>query len=182
MNFPVDSSWTLFLDRDGVINQRIIGGYVSSIDQFHFNDDVPKAISIFRSYFKYIVVVTNQQCIAKNIVSKRNLREIHRYMQMKLVEENTFVDAVYFAPELASDPSNTRKPKPSMALEAKKDFPDIDFQKSVMIGDTDSDIKFGKNLGMKTVLVSSDENTNEKADLEVKSLYEFALQLKKNDE
>ncbi|MGJ8661292.1 MAG: D-glycero-alpha-D-manno-heptose-1,7-bisphosphate 7-phosphatase [Bacteroidota bacterium] len=177
MNFPFDPSWTLFLDRDGVINKRIMGGYVSSPDEFEFIEGVPQAISKFRNYFKIIVVVTNQQCVAKNIVSNRNLQEIHRYMQGKLMEQDTFIDAIYFAPELATDPENTRKPKPFMALEAQKNFPEIIFEKSLMIGDTDSDIKFGKNLGMKTVLILSEEKAKEKADWEFDSLLEFALQL-----
>lgn len=180
MNFPFDPSWTLFLDRDGVINKRIMGGYLSSPDEFHFENGVPEAISIFRKHFKYIVVVTNQQCIAKKIVSIRNLREIHRYMQGKLLEQGAHVDAVYFAPELASDPANTRKPKPDLAMEAKKDFPDIDFEKSIMVGDTDSDIQFGENLGMKTALIRTEEKTNKKANWQFDSLLEFALELKKN--
>jgi histidinol-phosphate phosphatase family protein len=179
MKFPFDPSWTLFLDRDGVINQRIMGGYISSPEQFRFEEGVPEAISIFRKYFKYIVVVTNQQCIAKNIVSRRNLREIHRYMQGKFIEQGTFVDAVYYAPELASNPDNTRKPKPYLALEAQKDFPEIDFNTSLMIGDTDSDIQFGENLGMKTALIRSEEKTKKKANWSFDSLIEFARELQK---
>jgi D-glycero-D-manno-heptose 1,7-bisphosphate phosphatase len=181
MNFPFDPSWTLFLDRDGVINQRIMGGYVSSSEEFHFLEGVPEAISIFRKHFKYIVVVTNQQCIAKNIVSRRNLREIHRYMQGELLEQGAFFDAVYYAPELASNPENTRKPKPYLALEAKKDFPEIDFNKSLMVGDTDSDIQFGENLGMKTALIRTEEKAKKDADWSFNSLLEFALELKKNE-
>jgi histidinol-phosphate phosphatase family protein len=181
MNFPFDSSWTLFLDRDGVINQRIMGGYISSPDDFRFTDGAPEAICIFQKCFLKVIVITNQQCIAKNIVTKRNLQEVHRYMQGELLNANTYVDAVYYAPELARDPENTRKPKPFMALEAQKDFPEIDFKKSVMVGDTDSDIQFGENLGMKTVLIRTKENTHKKANWEFDSLYDFAKELEKND-
>lgn len=179
MNFPFDSSWTLFLDRDGVINKRIFGGYVGSPQEFQFIEGVPAAISVFRKKFKYIVIVTNQQCVAKKIVSIRNIREIHRYMQGKLMENGAFVDAVYFAPELASDPENTRKPKPFLAMEAKKDFPDIDFKRSLMVGDTDSDILFGENLGMKTALINSEEITLKMANWRFDSLLHFAQELKK---
>jgi len=181
MKFPFDLSWTLFLDRDGVINQRIMNGYISCPEEFQFIEGVPEAIHILQKYFQKIVVVTNQQCISKKIVSKRNLQEIHRYMQGKLLDANTYVDAIYYAPELASDPDNTRKPKPFMALEAQRDFPEIDFKRSVMVGDTDSDIQFGENLGMKTVLVRTEENTNHKANWEFDSLYDFAKELEKND-
>jgi histidinol phosphatase-like enzyme len=60
-----------------------------------------------------------------------------------------------------------------MAYLAREQFPDIQFEKSIMVGDTDSDIKFGKNLGMKTVLILTEEKITEKADIEVISLYEL---------
>ncbi len=175
----IDKSWTLFLDRDGVINERIFGGYVTSVDEFHFCNKVPEAIVEFRKLFGRIVVVTNQQCIAKNKVSRRNLLEIHRYMQEQLMLKDTHLDAVYFAPELASDPDNTRKPKPHMALEAKKDYPEILFEKSWMVGDTDSDILFGRNLGMKTARVVTEEKIGIEANVNCESLYELALRMKK---
>jgi histidinol phosphatase-like enzyme len=52
-----------------------------------------------------------------------------------------------------------------MADLAKEQFPEIDFSKSIMVGDTDGDIEFGKNLGMKTVLIESKEKTSTKPDL-----------------
>ena len=49
-DWKIDSTWTLFLDRDGVINERIIGGYIKTIDEFHFIDGTEKAIG----YIYYI--------------------------------------------------------------------------------------------------------------------------------
>ena len=42
-----------------------------------------------------------------------------------------------------------------------------------MVGDTYTDIQFGKNLGMKTVLILTEENTTVKADVDVKSILEL---------
>ena len=81
--------------------------------------------------------------------------------------------------ELANDPNNTRKPKPFMAIQAQKDFPEIDFEKSVMVGDTDSDLTFGENLGMKTVLIRSNEKTQKHGTWEFDSLHAFAQELLK---
>jgi phosphoglycolate phosphatase-like HAD superfamily hydrolase len=60
-----------------------------------------------------------------------------------------------------------------MALEAQRQFPEIDFSKAIMVGDTDTDIRFGKELGMKTVLVESEEVTEEVPDHTVNSLLEL---------
>lgn len=179
MEFKIDKSWTLFLDRDGVINERIFGGYVNSTEEFIFLDKVPEAIRVFRTIFARIIVVTNQQGVAKGIVSKCSLQLVHKYMQEQLMEIGTHVDAIYFAPEFADDPNNTRKPKPDMALEAKIDFPEIDFSKSIMLGDTDSDIRFGKNLGMKTARIVTKEPIGVVADMNFISLQEMAIELTK---
>ena len=157
----IDKSWTLFLDRDGVINERLLGNYVKSVEEFRFIPGVLDAIAHFSQLFGRIVVVTNQQGINKGLMSERNLNDIHRYMLLEIERHGGRIDAVYFAPQLTQENSDMRKPRPGMGLQAKVDFPDIDFAKSVMIGDSDSDIIFGQTLGMITVkLDNSDESTS----------------------
>lgn len=169
----IDRSWSLFLDRDGVINKRIFGGYVKDVEEFEFLPDVPEAISGLSSLFGNVFVVTNQQGIGKGIMTERNLSEIHHYMVEAIGNSGGRIAKIYFASNLRGAEQDRRKPAPSMALEAKRDYPDIDFSRAVMIGDTDSDILFGKNLGMKTVRVLSEERIGETADLEVNGLMEF---------
>lgn len=43
----VDKSWTLFLDRDGVINVRFPGDYVKRVEDFEFLPGVKQAIAKF---------------------------------------------------------------------------------------------------------------------------------------
>lgn len=152
-NWNIDEQWTLFLDRDGVINERIFGDYVKTPKEFKFLPGVLDAFSKFSAQFKYIFIVTNQQGIDKGIMSVKDLNEIHQWMTKQIEDNRGRVTAIFYAPELKSNPNHSRKPKPDMALKAKTAYPDIDFNKSIMIGDTDSDIKFGKNLGMKTIRI-----------------------------
>jgi D-glycero-D-manno-heptose 1,7-bisphosphate phosphatase len=171
--FEINKTWTLFLDRDGVINSRKMNDYVYSIEEFEFLPKVKEAISFFTEIFGKIIVVTNQQGIGKNLMTKCNLSEIHRYMLEEIKKSGGEIHAVYFAPELKSDINSTRKPKADMALQAQKDFPEINFEKSIMVGDTDSDILFGTNLGMKTVRILSDEKIGVEANLNIESLYKL---------
>lgn len=166
----VDSSWTLFLDRDGVINQRKMNDYVISVEEFKFLPGAIEAICFFTQKFNEIIVVTNQQGIGKKIMTERNVNEIHRYMCREIEKAGGKITACYVAPELKNDEHSTRKPKPNMALKAQYDFPSIDFQRSIMVGDTDTDILFGKNLGMKTVRIRTEEPIGVEADLTVESL------------
>lgn len=170
----VDKTWTLFLDRDGVINERIFGGYVQCIDEFNFLKDVPEAIAKFSSLFFRVIVVTNQQGIGKGLMTERNLFEIHNYMCNQIHLKGGKIDKCYFAPNLRGAEDDMRKPGPAMAELAKMEFPEIEFERSVMVGDTDSDIQFGLNLGMKTVRVRTEESIGVEADLTVESLIELA--------
>ncbi len=177
MIFPeVDQDWTLFLDRDGVINERKMGGYIENMEEFHFLPGAVEAIAEFSKIFKYIIVVTNQQGISKGIMTEGNLFEIHSYMKEKIESAGGNITACYHASGLKATDTTRRKPFSGMALEAKQDFPTIDFCKSIMVGDTDSDIQFGKNLGMKTVRIQTVEPIGIEADVTVDNLLEILKQ------
>jgi histidinol-phosphate phosphatase family protein len=170
----IDQSWTLFLDRDGVINKRIVGDYIKRTDEFFLLPNVAKAIAIANQKFGRVVVVTNQQGIGKGLMNTSNLSEVHRYCSELLHKQGAKIDAYYFAPALSSENSSLRKPNTGMALQAKQDFPEIDFNKSIMVGDSNSDIEFGENLGMVTVFVHENfSNAHDTAKYTVNSLYDF---------
>lgn len=142
-----------FFDRDGIVNRRLIDDYIKSIDEFEF---IPAFLNIFRAVKQsnYLaVLVTNQQGIGKGLYSEADLTEIHKYMQDSLlIETNYNFDDIYYCPNLVSDNSECRKPAPGMLkLAAIKH--DIDFSVSFMIGDSISDVKAGKAVGCKTILI-----------------------------
>lgn len=178
MNLKIDKDWTLFLDRDGVINHRIWDGYVMKTSQLKLKDGVANAISRFNQLFVRVVVVTNQQGIGKGLMTDEDLKIVHDYLKAQLAENNAYLDAIYYCPELANTGSKCRKPESGMALQAQKDFPEIDFTKSIMVGDTASDIEFGKRLGMKTVYIKTEDETlsqetEKKCDLVLNNLLEL---------
>ena len=180
-SWNIDKNWTLFLDRDGVINRRIVDGYVTRWDEFEFLPGVLDALKILAKRFGRIIVVSNQQGIGKGLMSEDDLDLIHNSMVRQVEGARGRIDLVLFSPHLKSDGSPMRKPGTGMALEAKRVFPEIDFKKSVMAGDSESDMLFGRNAGMKTVLISDDpEMVNLYADLyeaSYKDLYAFSKTL-----
>lgn len=172
MKWDIDNSWTLFLDRDGVINRKLDNDYVKSISEFEFLPGVLKSLFKLSKQFHKIVIVTNQQCIGKGIIDEGKLNEIHEFMLSEILKVGGRIDKIYFAPQLASENSIFRKPNIGMALKAKEDFPTIDFNKSILVGDSVSDIEMGKRVGMKTVFIS--KNNSEFADVNFDSLTDFS--------
>ena len=176
----IDKSWTLFLDRDGVINEDKVGSYIFNKDEFVFIPGSDKAFGTFAKVFGTIVIVTNQRGVGKGLMTVDDLNEIHAKMLKGIEANNGRIDGIYFAPD-KNDDSNNRKPKTGMALQAKADFPQIDFSKSIMVGNKLSDMEFGKNIGAKTVFIPS---TNPETpfphimiDERIDSLYVFSQQL-----
>lgn len=152
----------LFLDRDGVINVRKMGGYITDYSEFCFIDGVKQALKIFAVKFERIFIVTNQQGIGKGLFTKEDFDVLTDSMIKEISENGGRIDRVYMCPNLKSDNSPMRKPEVGMGLKAKEDFPEVDFSKSVMVGDSNSDMLFGKNLGMYNVFV--DNHTGEEYD------------------
>jgi histidinol-phosphate phosphatase family domain/HAD-superfamily hydrolase, subfamily IIIA len=151
--WSIDHTWTLFLDRDGVINQRIPSDYVKSWEDFHFCKGSLESIVHLSSHFGRIIVVTNQQGIGKGLMEVSALEDIHQRLKQEITQQGGRLDAIYYCPDLANTNSTCRKPKPGMAWQAKSEFPGIDFHRSLMVGDSISDMAFAKQLEMKTVFI-----------------------------
>ncbi len=173
-DLQINNTWTLFLDRDGVINKKLDNDYVKHSTEFEFIDGTLNALKMLNPLFKTIVVVTNQQCIGKKIIYPQDLDLIHQNMLYEITYLKGRIDKVYYSPYLASENHPTRKPGIGMALQAKQDFPHIDFNKSIIVGDSLSDMEFGRNAGMKTVFINTEAKEDARIDFNFKSLIYFA--------
>ena len=152
---------TLFLDRDGVINKKLEGGYVTNFNEFIFIENSVLAINKLHKIFKRVLVVTNQQGIGKGIMTEDDLHLLHKQMQRALNPDFNLIDKIYFCPCLEGVDCKCRKPKIGMLENAKLDYPQIEIENSFLVGDSESDIIAGKNFGLNTVKVSNDFNLND---------------------
>ncbi len=177
----IDNDWTLFLDRDGVINHEKHEDYIHSWEEFRFYDGVKEAIAVFSKKFKYIIIVTNQRGIGKGLSKLEDVQLIHKNMTTEIKKAGGRIDAVYFCPEL-DDTNPNRKPNPGMGLQAVNDFPGIDLSKAIMIGNTSSDMQFGRNLGVKTIFLPTTRPEVDLQDSRIDEVYPsliaFANELK----
>jgi D-glycero-D-manno-heptose 1,7-bisphosphate phosphatase len=153
-NPDIDKNWTLFLDRDGVINVESVGSYITSWEEFQFHEGVPEALQALSEVFNTIVVVSNQRGVGRGIMTMEALREINNNMCAEIAEHGGRIDKVYSCIAV-SDNDHNRKPNTGMALQAHEDFPSIDFRHSVMVGNSMSDMEFGKRMAMHTVFLTT---------------------------
>jgi len=173
----ITRDWTLFLDRDGVINDEKLGEYILHWDYFIFSKGVLEAFKKLSDAFGRIIIVTNQKGVGKGLMTQEALDTIHYEMRREVEIVGGRIDRIYACTDL-DDESPMRKPNHGMALQARKDFPEVDFTKSIMVGNKPSDMRFGRAAGMFTVFVAT---TNPEVpfphpdiDLRFASLQEFA--------
>ena len=150
----IDKTWTLFLDRDGVINEEILGEYVKHWGEFIFSKGVLDTFKKLSERFGRIIVISNQRGVGKEIMTEADLQSIHLEMQREVEIVGGKIDKIYYCTD-KDDKCFNRKPNPGMALQAKNDFPGMDFQKTIMVGNKPSDMRFGRAAGVYTVFVTT---------------------------
>lgn len=146
---------TVFLDRDGVINAKMPEGkYVRSVEEFRILPDVPGAISRLNRTGIRVLVVSNQRGIALGLYTIADVEAIHNSLQTTLAKHGARIDRFYICPHNHNSCA-CRKPLTGMFAQAHRDFQDLTSASCVMIGDSASDIEFGQNAGMRTILIAA---------------------------
>ncbi|MCR5237981.1 MAG: HAD family hydrolase [Lachnospiraceae bacterium] len=150
----------VFLDRDGVLNEE--NGYVKSKEDLKIFPYSKDCIDAIKDMGFLTIVISNQSAVARGYLTEKELETINGHLQSE-----TGVDAVYYCPhykdglvkEYAIE-CDCRKPDIGLLKKACVDF-DIDMRRSIMVGDRSSDIKTGKNAGIKTVYITSGFNNGQ---------------------
>ncbi|HEV8507175.1 MAG TPA: HAD-IIIA family hydrolase [Chitinophagaceae bacterium] len=172
--------WTLFLDRDGVINYEKENDYILNWSEFEFYPGATEAISLLSEKFTKLIVISNQRGVGRRLMTEHDLLNIQRQMKSEIEKSGGRIDKIYYC--TATDSHHFyRKPNPGMALQAAKDFPSIDLSKTIMVGNKLSDMQFGRNAGTYTVYLKTTHPgqalPHADIDLAFNSLIDFAKAL-----
>jgi D-glycero-D-manno-heptose 1,7-bisphosphate phosphatase len=156
-----------FLDRDGTINRKPPpGDYVTSWDEFEFLSGAIDGIKLLNAAGLLVVVVTNQRGIALRRYSEDDLQDIHGRMRKAIEAQGAWVDAIYHCPHDVGE-CDCRKPATDLFVQAKLDWPQLEFRESVVIGDSLSDMEAGTRIGCKTILISADRGDSPSGEVPV---------------
>ncbi|MBI4040336.1 MAG: HAD family hydrolase [Deltaproteobacteria bacterium] len=141
----------VFLDRDGTINVER-ENYVLRIEELEIMEPAFGAIRLFNQHQLKSIVITNQSCIGRGLLSEEALGTIHAHFLKLLAHQNAHIDSIYYCPHHPLDLCACRKPNIGMLERAAKEQ-GVHLAGSYMIGDRDFDILAGKNAGCTTILV-----------------------------
>ena len=73
-----------FLDRDGVLNRKAPEGqYVTRWEEMEFLPGVREAVRLLNQAGYFVVVVSNQRCVAKGLITISELDSMHARMRQE---------------------------------------------------------------------------------------------------
>jgi D-glycero-D-manno-heptose 1,7-bisphosphate phosphatase len=124
----------------------------------HFLPDVAHAIILLNQAGFRVIVVTNQRCVAKGLVTAATVESMHKRMRDVLAAKGAKIEEIYYCPHEANLRCSCRKPAPGMLLEAAREH-GIDLTSSWMIGDSEVDVEAGRNAGCRTARVLTNHET-----------------------
>ncbi len=145
----------LFLDRDGVINQKAPAHeYITKVEDFIF---LPGAIDALRTLQEAgweFYIVTNQAGIARGKMSLDDLSAIHEHMRRELKDRGVEIKHIYYCPHGYDDGCDCRKPKPGMLLQAAQEH-GVNLSEAFYVGDEERDEQAARAVGTAFIKVSS---------------------------
>jgi len=144
----------VFLDRDGTIICDRPGYYLRRAEDLRVYKKTVPALKKLRALGFKLFVVTNQSGVARKFFTLKTARQINKKLADSLKKTGAEIDALRFCPHAPDGGCRCRKPKPALGLELIKKF-GVSPSLSYMVGDKKSDVDFGKNLSLKTVLVKT---------------------------
>jgi D-glycero-D-manno-heptose 1,7-bisphosphate phosphatase len=148
----------LFIDRDGVINQKGGSYYIHLIEDFLFNPGIFDALRAFSKAGYKIIVITNQGGIAKESHTEAETLSLHEYMVVRLAEEGVSITAVYYCPHHPSVSECLCRKPGNLLFERAIQEHQIDRKNSLMIGDSEIDIEAAAKSGIRGVRVESNSD------------------------
>ncbi|MCF8468520.1 MAG: D-glycero-beta-D-manno-heptose 1,7-bisphosphate 7-phosphatase [Sneathiella sp.] len=143
----------VLLDRDGVINEDR-ADFVKSPDELVFIPKSLEAIARLNSFGHKVVVVTNQSCIGRGIITEGQLEVIHGKLQDALRRVSGRLDDIIFAPDAPWEATDRRKPAPGMLIEAMRKFTGAP-QDTAFIGDSARDMEAARAVDCHRILVQT---------------------------
>ena len=117
---------TVFLDRDGTINEEV--SYLHKVEDFRFLPGVVEGMKILYEQGFQLVVITNQAGIGRGYYTEEDAERLHRYMREELKKQGVHLQGIYYCPHHLEGlpPYNTdcpcRKPKAGLFYQAERDM------------------------------------------------------------
>jgi len=146
---------TLFIDRDGTLIEEPADEQVDAYDKLRFMPGVIPALLALQAAGYRLVMITNQDGLGTEGFPQEAFEGPHSLMMQVLDSQGVRFHAVLICPHFPQDGCACRKPRTALVDEYVARSP-IDASRSYVIGDRDTDLELGANLGIGALRVLRD--------------------------
>jgi D-glycero-D-manno-heptose 1,7-bisphosphate phosphatase len=147
----------IFLDRDNTINDD--PGYLSDPDKVRLLPNVIDGLNLLKKQNFEFIIITNQSGIGRGYFKESEMHQVNQRICELLNMADICIKDIFYCPHTDEDNCNCRKPKPGLILKALEKYPDIEIEKSWIIGDSLRDILAGEVINIKGILIHSKDQT-----------------------
>ena len=138
----------LFVDRDGTLIEEPGDHQVDAFDKLRFVEGVIPALLRLRDAGYEFVMVTNQDGLGTAAFPQADFDGPHALMLQVFASQGIVFREVLVDSSLPAENAPTRKPGIGLVLHYLKDR-GVDWSRSAMVGDRETDNAFGRNLGIR---------------------------------
>ena len=151
----------VIFDRDGTLIEHV--HHLVDSNQVKLKEGLVECLQMLKSKGFSFGIVSNQSVVARGIGSISDVQKVNDVLKNALKSLDLEFAFIYVCPHLPDSGCSCRKPEISLGLRAIGEY-GLDPNLSYMVGDQESDLLFGKNLGCKTVQIQNNGEVSEFAD------------------
>jgi D-glycero-D-manno-heptose 1,7-bisphosphate phosphatase len=139
------------LDRDGTI--VVDRHYLSDPAALEFEPGAAVGLRKLSDMGFRLVMITNQSGIARGFFSLAQLQAVHERLRQMLHSIEVRLEGIYYCPHGPEEGCDCRKPELGLLRQASQEL-GFEISQSIVIGDKDSDVEFGRRAAAITMLIS----------------------------
>ena len=137
----------IFHGRDGTLN--LDPGYVTRVEDLELVVGAADSVAAMCAAGAVVLIISNQSAIGRGMCREEDVAAVNSRLRALLLATNpgAVVSEIFFCPHRPEDECNCRKPRPGLIERVKARF-DFDPAKAWMVGDKETDVQFGLNVGI----------------------------------
>ena len=148
----------LFIDRDGTLVTEPEDYQVDALSKVKFERNVIPALLKLKDFGYTFVMVSNQDGLGTDSFPLNTFTPAHELILNTLESQGISFEQVLICPHKPEDHCSCRKPELGLVLSYLKDTT-WDREHSYFIGDRETDVKMGLNMGIKPIQYSAKDMT-----------------------